>query len=106
MRRKRILSQKRPAAGGEARERASFLFYIQRLILQIQPLSGRVKRRKSMREYTTQMDAARKGIITKEMAASDVYKRQGNGSSSKKGADGAREAERSDCRGKGNYSLQ
>ena len=25
MRRKRILSQKRPAAGGEARERASFL---------------------------------------------------------------------------------
>mgnify|MGYP006998489937 CR=1 FL=1 len=27
MRRKRILSQKRPAAGGEARERASFLFW-------------------------------------------------------------------------------
>jgi len=27
MRRKRILSQKRPAAGGEARERASFLFH-------------------------------------------------------------------------------
>ena len=26
MRRKRILLQKRPAAGGEARERASFLF--------------------------------------------------------------------------------
>ena len=27
MRRKRILSQKRPAAGEEARERASFLFH-------------------------------------------------------------------------------
>ena len=48
-----------------------------------------------MREYTTQMDAARKGIITKEMEAA-----------AKKGADSARKAEGSDCRGKGNYPLQ
>ena len=32
-------------------------------------MSGNIKRRVENMEYTTQMDAARKGIITKELAS-------------------------------------